>query len=257
MDHAIAGAVLVGWPVHDAVLMWPPLIRAYEDGDEEEMNKARFRAYLMSIGMPWATLAGLAYAVHKGVLNRSDLLLNTKVLPDPVSWRTLLPLGVCVLGSLDTATPLVLSLAKEGPTPGSENVEEVAFKAYFPSTPEQLVGWAGVSVTAGISEEVLFRGFLPFYLRKHLALSPAASYGVSTALFGAVHLYARESSDASFASNWKGALGSAAIGGIFSWVAYETNSILVPIVCHAFIDMCAGAFAFNVRRKAERKYEQI
>ena len=181
----------------------------------------------------------------------TDFLLSQPALPKVMSYRTMATAGLCTIATIDTWTPLILALTGSGDMElHQKNIESASFNCFWPSSPSELLGWVGVSVTAGVAEEILFRGFLPHYLLTYCNVSSVAlAHAISAVLFGAGHLYARTSSDAGILSNWKGALGSMIIGGMFSLVALQTNSIRIPIVCHALIDVGVGAFAYTVRQQ--------
>lgn len=100
--------------------------------------------------------------------------------------------------------------------------------AMVPRTPVERRLFAAVAVTAGICEELLFRGFL-------LAVGTAAWPGapdwllvvVGAALFGLAHAYQGVS----------GVLGTAAIGVALGATYALTGSLLIPVVLHAAIDL--------------------
>jgi membrane protease YdiL (CAAX protease family) len=88
--------------------------------------------------------------------------------------------------------------------------------------------FAAVAVTAGVAEEVVFRGFLVVYLTE---VVPQTSLGVamvvSSVLFGLAHTY-------------QGAIGVLLTGLAGYWLAglfVVTGSLLLPIVVHALIDL--------------------
>ena len=60
--------------------------------------------------------------------------------------------------------------------------------AIAPHTPLEFVVWFGVSLTAGICEELVFRGYL---LQQLIAFTgrPVVSVVIAALLFGSVHLY--------------------------------------------------------------------
>jgi membrane protease YdiL (CAAX protease family) len=91
--------------------------------------------------------------------------------------------------------------------------------------------WILVSITAGVCEEVFFRGFLPQFLSGELhggwKLEPAGAWLLSVLIFGMGHSY-------------QGAAGivRTAVGGLmFSVLAIVTGNLLLPIVVHALVDL--------------------
>ncbi len=98
----------------------------------------------------------------------------------------------------------------------------------FPRTRSELRGFYGLSVTAGIVEEALWRGFLFWYLGHFMPLWAAAI--VSAVGFGIAHAYQ----------------GPAAIprivlvGGAFAGLYLLTGSLLLPMILHALVDLLQG-----------------
>ena len=73
-------------------------------------------------------------------------------------------------------------------TPLFHKRNEAVILALMPHTPLQFLLWLGVSATAGICEEIIFRGYL---LQQLTAWTrrPVASIFIAALLFGSVHLY--------------------------------------------------------------------
>lgn len=89
--------------------------------------------------------------------------------------------------------------------------------------------WFGlVAVTAGICEEVLYRGFL---LAVILAIAPGVSdialVLLGGVLFGLAHLY----------QGLTGVVTTSVLGAILTYLYVGTGTVLVPIVVHAAIDL--------------------
>jgi membrane protease YdiL (CAAX protease family) len=91
--------------------------------------------------------------------------------------------------------------------------------------------WALMSVSAGICEEVLYRGFLLEFLRGRLEGGPqlglTSALLLSTIAFSAGHLY----------QGAAGMIKTAVLGLLFGMLAILSGSLLLPIVCHVLIDL--------------------
>jgi membrane protease YdiL (CAAX protease family) len=88
--------------------------------------------------------------------------------------------------------------------------------------------FAGVGVGAGISEELVFRGFLFYYVWFYLpGLGPWARLMVVSAAFGFAHLY----------QGWRGVLATTVAGLTFGLLYYGSGSLLVPAIVHAAVDL--------------------
>ena len=111
-----------------------------------------------------------------------------------------------------------------------EKMERAFLRLSFilPLTDTERAWWIFVSLTAGITEEILYRGFLIHYLFAapfHIGLAAAVS--ASSVIFGAPHLY----------QGVAGAMSAAILGFIFSAIFLMTGTLLVPMVLHALIDL--------------------
>ncbi|MFC4526578.1 CPBP family intramembrane metalloprotease [Dyella halodurans] len=91
--------------------------------------------------------------------------------------------------------------------------------------------WIVVSVTAGVTEELLFRGFLLEYLRGHLDggphLSLTLAWLLSSVAFGIGHAY----------QGWVGIMRTASAGLAFGLLAILTGNLVLPILLHCLIDL--------------------
>ena len=102
------------------------------------------------------------------------------------------------------------------------------FSLLIPSTPAEGRAWIFVSITAGVCEELLYRGFVGFYLGRWMPLWTVAVVG--SLVFGIAHLY----------QGPKNAVRTALIGALH-WALYlATGSILPGMILHAAIDIQGG-----------------
>ncbi len=97
----------------------------------------------------------------------------------------------------------------------------------LPRTSRERRLWAAAALTAGICEEILFRGFLIDYLHEALNFSAAWSWALSSLLFGLGHAYHGRS------AVFLNALFGAAMGLVF----FQYGSLLVPMIVHALWDL--------------------
>jgi uncharacterized protein len=116
----------------------------------------------------------------------------------------------------------------------SEKIRRKAGKAarklafLLPSTPQERRWWWLVCVTAGISEEIVYRGFLLDYFHGspfHGSLTWALVG--SSVVFGIGHLY----------QGLAGAVQTSVIGFLFGAIFLATGNLLLPVLLHAFLDL--------------------
>ena len=98
--------------------------------------------------------------------------------------------------------------------------------ALVPATPQERWLFAAVAITAGICEEIVFRGFLRLYLGA-LGLPLIATGVVAALIFGVAHAY----------QGWKGVMQTAALGGALMGLYIASGSLVPCIVAHALVDL--------------------
>jgi len=163
------------------------------------------------LGLRWPHLSAEADGMLGGVLGGMMLAL----------------LGGVVIGR-------VASRRKRRPSPGAARPQHIAGGSQvlrmLPSTRSERWHFAALAVTAGVTEEVIWRGFglgLLFLLLPH---APVAAVIVLAALaFGWAHLY----------QGWTGMLATGVLGGLFAWLYWSTGSLLLPILLHVLVDLRA------------------
>jgi membrane protease YdiL (CAAX protease family) len=141
----------------------------------------------------------------------------------PNSWQTLLPF---MSGFVPAAFVVTLLLRKGGDRMLKGTVKMVG--AMLPISTAERSWFAGVSVGAGISEELVFRGFLLYYIAINLpALGIVPRIALASIVFGLCHFY----------QGWQGVLGTTVLGAVLAGLYIMTGSLLLPIVLHALIDL--------------------
>jgi membrane protease YdiL (CAAX protease family) len=100
----------------------------------------------------------------------------------------------------------------------------------------ELTFWIALSVTAGICEETIFRGYLQ---RQFMALTKSAPAGIllSAATFGAVHAY----------QGFRMVILIALYGAMFGILAYWRASVRPGMIAHAWQDSLNGVLAIVMR----------
>jgi CAAX protease family protein len=100
----------------------------------------------------------------------------------------------------------------------------------------ELTFWIALSVTAGICEETIFRGYLQ---RQFMALTKSAPAGIllSAATFGAVHAY----------QGFRMVILIALYGAMFGILAHWRGSVRPGMIAHAWNDSLNGVLAVLVR----------
>lgn len=106
--------------------------------------------------------------------------------------------------------------------------------ALMPKSARDLRAFVALGLTAGICEEVMYRGYLLWYLS---ALLPwTAALIAAVAVFGLGHAY----------QGARGILLTATVGGLEMAIYLWTGSLVAPIVLHATIDLSNGYIGYRV-----------
>ncbi len=98
----------------------------------------------------------------------------------------------------------------------------------LPNTATERAAWIPLSLTAGICEEVLCRGFLMRFLHESgFAMPLIAALVASSMIFGLAHIY----------QGLKGALGTTIAGLGFGLLFLLSGSLIAGIVLHVLVDL--------------------
>ncbi len=141
----------------------------------------RLLRYASTMVMEWLLLG----SVIAGVYSRRTFLLKVFANPSRSVARSLaLGFMVYLLGFMTIAITGSLLYF----TPLFHKGNEAVVLAMSPTTPIEFVAWFFVSFTAGVCEEIIFRGYLLDQLTAWTK-RPALAIVAAGALFGCVHLY--------------------------------------------------------------------
>lgn len=102
----------------------------------------------------------------------------------------------------------------------------------MPETRRELTRFSWLSITAGVCEEIVYRGFLIWLLAA--LVGPVTAVIGSSLIFGAGHLYL----------GVRGALRATILGLILALLFVFTGSLWAPILLHAAMDLASGRLAY-------------
>ncbi|GHB76085.1 hypothetical protein GCM10008107_26930 [Psychrosphaera saromensis] len=114
--------------------------------------------------------------------------------------------------------------------------EQYEFIRWFlPVTPRESKYFIfGLSITAGVCEEILFRGYVMHILSNDLPMYVVII--ISSIIFGFGHIYQGASH----------VVRTAILGSIMAVIYLVTDSLVVPILLHLMLDMYGGAVAYII-----------
>ena len=227
LDHAIFAFLAAFLPIWAITFGFRRLKRATVD----ELPRVRLSVYRRAMVMEW-TLSALVLALW--------------------AWRGR---GWETLGIVPRLTPGLIGVAaglaivviylfrqRSKALADDESLSRIRdqlrrLELMLPHTAEELRIFYRLSVTAGVCEELLYRGFLLWYLGHWFGPLPAV--GVGAVLFGIGHSY----------QGTRGILLTAAVGAFMGAIYLVTGSIVAPMVIHALMDIHSGHLAYVAFRR--------
>jgi membrane protease YdiL (CAAX protease family) len=141
-------------------------------------------------------------------------------------WMLVVLIALIIL--LQLVLPVIQVSVKYRNRPFLEPRQLEPLRFFLPSSPPERRWFAALSITAGICEELLFRGFLLRYLHTsplHLGLLWAAL--ISAVVFGTHHFY----------QGLKGFITTSVGGLIFTAILLLTGSLSAGMLYHAATDL--------------------
>jgi membrane protease YdiL (CAAX protease family) len=218
----------VASPLHTILVIavlgaWASVAKISTDQLSAAVNPNRVRLYLITICLEWFVFVLVVAGVR---LSGASVLL---VLGD--HWQSarqvLRDIGIA-LGFWIVAAGLLWIfgwlLRIKGP---AHNMQLM-----LPQGGAEVTVWIALSVTAGICEETIFRGYLQ---RQFMALTKSATAGIllSAIAFGAAHAY----------QGFHFVILISLFGAMFGILAYSRRSVRPGMIAHAWQDSLGGVLA--------------
>lgn len=227
VDHLLVLTFVALWPLF-ALRSYRKFLRDVK----ADVPGVRARMYLRTIAEQWIlTAAVVGWWLHEQ-RDLRDLGLR------------LGSTGQAIAGALVTCGVLALFLLQWKKIRGLDARRLAKLEAslgdaapLLPTSASEQRIFRALALTAGTCEEVLFRGYLLWYLAAGIGTWPAMFLGA--ALFGVAHSY----------QGAKGTL-KTGIGGLVLVVLYRaTGSLLWPMMLHAAMDLQGGAIGGLIQRR--------
>lgn len=199
-------------------------LRRYTD------SSARVAWYRQIIWKLWALAAAallLAYPTHLTVLPEHESVAGWLHAHRPVLLGAAVAATLFVIVSLGQGVYATVDAAHR------RKVAQAVRKMMFmlPVSMKERRYWLMLSLTAGICEELLYRGFVIHYLSGSLAggvaLGVLSAWLVSSIVFGLAHIY----------QGVAGVIRATVAGLLLGLVAIFTGQLVLPILLHALFDL--------------------
>jgi membrane protease YdiL (CAAX protease family) len=210
--HLLAAYAIVGGPILGH--FWYQRVRRQIAAG---IPDAKVRLYRELVIEQTITAAAVLAVWRMGAIPAASLGLVA-----PRSWALSIGVFVAVVGVLVWSS---LRLRPKADKLRKKVQDSVG--ALIADSHQERTWWAAVSVGAGISEELVFRGFLLYYLSLYLPhLNTAERVLLVSFSFGLAHIYQGKS----------GAIGTGIVGLVLAGLYLLTGSLLLPVVIHALMD---------------------
>jgi uncharacterized protein len=195
-------------PVPAVLILQARMVHSIPDDADRET------VYVSSAASVWILAALAMLAARLSDFSRLDLRLVSLPL-----HTLLLASGLTILAGLAILALGRLLRLEESPL----------IDFLLPRSGTEKIAFAGLSLSAGIAEEIVFRSFLILALF-HASGSMILAVGLSVAVFAACHAY----------QGWTGAARVGSLGLVLTVPFLITGSVYPSIIAHAALDLLAG-----------------
>ncbi|MGI8691688.1 MAG: CPBP family intramembrane glutamic endopeptidase [Geodermatophilaceae bacterium] len=217
----IAGYLIVGEPVAGAVLH-----RRFEAGLGRDPN-ARIWLYQRLLVLEW----GLVLLVAGVVLLAPSVgwsELGLRLPEDRPNIAAVIVAGLVLVFLVVSTRAVRVSVRRGVDTTAVAAAAPPSVTALVPRSPVERRWFGLVAVTAGICEELLYRGFLLSVLLAVVPdISDIALVALGGMVFGLAHFY----------QGITGIITTSVLGAVLAFLYVGTGTVLVPMLVHAAIDL--------------------
>jgi membrane protease YdiL (CAAX protease family) len=223
VDHVFALALIVGLPVFAA---WHAshLIQRVSDP-----AYSRTRDYLQTIGLQWALTLLLC-----GWWLMAERPLADLGLTFPGSsgrWWTIVISFAAIAFYAYQSYAVARSSEAQGKVRAQLDAQPIV-RIILPTNAGEARTFGALALTAGVCEEVLYRGFLLYYLNQWLP--GGAAVAAAIVIFGLAHMY----------QGARGIVLTGLAGGVAMALYLLTGSLIASMILHATVDLANGFIAY-------------
>ena len=227
IDVFLVAAIVILAPI-EAVAGRRRLMRAIAADDPN----ARLKAYSRAIANQWVIAAGLvAMALVRGLGPESFGFV-----PPTGRWW---PLAAGIATAITALFFVQMRAAQTQPAVAAQVREAAESLRYMlPATEAEVRRFTWVGITAGIVEELVFRGYLVWSLA--VIVPPGVTIVLAAIVFGIGHAY----------QGVAGMIKTGVMGLVFGLLYVLSGSIWLPMFVHAAIDVLQGKMVYAALRQA-------
>ncbi|MWC27394.1 CPBP family intramembrane glutamic endopeptidase [Paenibacillus sp. MMS18-CY102] len=195
------------------VLFILPAYNYYRTRKQQAGAASKESGYVFIHLINWSIVILILIDNPLGELYRSNTPVTFGALWDIAIW--------CLIAYLILTTILPLALM-----PYHQQFKDMVRSNYddrlYPISTSEQIQFGFVTVTVGICEEIIYRGFMYQYLINQTGLTPTLSYLIASLLFGIGH----------FMQGLRGISNSIMFGLIMGYLYMASGSLLLPIIIH-------------------------
>jgi membrane protease YdiL (CAAX protease family) len=234
LDLLYVAFFAVAGPVIDYCVFWP----AFRRRSQTDPARARTWLWAWTIGGAWV-LVGAGAAVWVA----SDRSWTSFGFSVPDGWRLWMSVALfLVLAAYQAYAVATLARSPDARANVRKQMGKLsAVDVIAPHTRTELRWWGGVSLTAGFSEEFLYRGYFVWVFSPWLGWWGAAS--LSLLFFAIGHAY----------QGWNGVLRTGVVGAIITLIVAMSGSLWPAIALHALLDLGQGMMAWLALREGSAR----
>jgi membrane protease YdiL (CAAX protease family) len=190
---------------------------------------ARFKAYRRAIVGQWV-IAAIAMLLWMDRSRPWSQLWLTR----PNGWR--LGVSIAVVGLIAGFTGAQLFAIRRLSAAGAAKLRGKTRDVEFllPHTGFEYRVFLVLSITAGVCEEILYRGFLTWLIAAYVGLP--AGIGIAVVAFGCAHAY----------QGPKGIVKTGLVGLVMSLIVLASGWLIPAMIAHACVDIAGGTFGYKV-----------
>ncbi|MED3622949.1 MULTISPECIES: CPBP family intramembrane glutamic endopeptidase [Bacillaceae] len=223
MSTLLFGSLLIAF----LILIYPLLdIKYTKSLKEKKDSESRLRYYKFAIVSEWLVV----FVIMVFVLISPNINFKSIGLTSSDNFESFLGM---IFGFLIGVAIFVFILMKIPVIKKRQELSLGSIDFLLPVTKLERTWSIFVAITAGVCEEIIYRGFVMHYLSSlPIELEQIAVIIISAVIFGVAHAY----------QGWKGIILTGLMGFVFANIYVKTGSLLFPILFHIIIDMRSFLF---------------
>jgi membrane protease YdiL (CAAX protease family) len=218
LDHALFVILMVVLPL-EGLYTFRRLVAAVRAGEPD----AKVRTYRMTIVLQLTLAATLVIGWYIGGRPWAALGLGRSSPWGAIAGAACVAVGLAFVAAQQRAIRRLSAAQLERLSARMSDLSPL-----LPTTAPELRWFSTVSVTAGICEEMLYRGFVLWYLTPLTGIAGAVVAG--SVLFGLAHAYQGRS----------GAIKTAIVGAVMAGFYLASGTLWASMIVHAAIDLSGG-----------------